>query len=104
MERTCIDRSYRAVRRELRFDVGYADFIRALESLLGRMNVDALPEIARETQERAREKLAAVVGLSGFALFQRIDHGALSRVFGGHASKARTYVFGNALIAVEMTK
>ena len=42
MNRTRVEHSYMSVRRELWFSVGYADFTRGLDSLLRRLNVDAL--------------------------------------------------------------
>jgi uncharacterized protein (DUF302 family) len=44
------------------------------------------------------------VGPFDFTLFQKIDHGSVVTVLAGRHCEATTYVFGNALIAVEMTK
>ena len=44
------------------------------------------------------------MGPLDFTLFQRLDHGALVASPSGQHARAVTYVFGNALIAVEMTK
>jgi uncharacterized protein (DUF302 family) len=104
MHRTTIDHPYRTVRRELRFPVPYADFTYALESLLGTIDVAALRDLAHDPPEVAREKLSTMVGLSGFGLFQKIDHGSVLSSLAGIPLPATTYVFGNALIAVEMTK
>jgi uncharacterized protein (DUF302 family) len=104
MIRTSIDHPYRTVRRELRFPVPYAAFTRALESLLGKFDPAVLSEIAHDSPERARAKLGGMLGLSGFALFQRIDHGSLLKSLAGQRKPAMTYVFGNALIALEMTR
>jgi hypothetical protein len=51
-----------------------------------------------------RDDLAASVGPSGFALFQTIDHGGIITALGGRPARAMTYVFGNGLIAVQMTR
>jgi uncharacterized protein (DUF302 family) len=96
--------TYEAVRRELIFDVSHTAFSEALEGLLGRMDPDALDELYRDTPEAARAKLAANVGPLGFTLFQRLDHGGLVKTLYGARARATTYVFGNALIAVEMTR
>ena len=45
-----------------------------------------------------------MAGMSGFALFQKIDHGAILGALANRPTRALTYVFGNALIAVEMTR
>lgn len=104
MHRKNVDHPYGAVRRELRFAVGYDEFTRALESLLGRLDPAGLVGIGRDTPDRAREKLARMTGVSGFALVQKIDHGAVSRSLATRHLHAKTYVFGNALLASEMTK
>jgi uncharacterized protein (DUF302 family) len=44
------------------------------------------------------------VGPLDFTLFQKIDHGSVVASLYGKTARATTYVFGNALIAVEMTK
>jgi hypothetical protein len=104
MKRSSESRSYPAMRRELRFSVRYADFTRALDSLLARLSSDLLADISTETPEIARERLAALVGPSGFALFQKIDHGALLKTLTDRHVKAMTYVFGNLLITIDITK
>jgi uncharacterized protein (DUF302 family) len=37
-------------------------------------------------------------------LFQKLDHGGILTAVASRPTRAMTYVFGNALIAVEMTK
>ena len=54
--------------------------------------------------DKARAKLQTFVGPLDFSLFQKIDHGAILASLYGRRAHAMTYVFGNALIAVEMTK
>lgn len=96
--------TYQANRRELFFDVSYASFTTAFEQLLGRMDVTAFTEITTAGPDAARAKLASFVGPLGFALFQKLDHGGILSSLTGRLTQAMTYVFGNALIAVEMTK
>src|SRR5262249_5045873 len=95
---------YQASRVERTFDVPYAAFVRGLASLLGRMDPAALGELSSSTPDEGRRRLAKLPGPSGFAIFQEIDHGVLVTAFTGRAARATTYVFGNALIAIEMTK
>ncbi len=104
MNRTSVDHVYRTIRRELRFAVPYADFTRALETLLGRINPVLMSEIASESPERARDRLASLVGPSGLALFQKIDHGAMLKVLAGRSVPSMTYVVGNVLLATEMMR
>jgi uncharacterized protein (DUF302 family) len=101
---TFVDRPYPAVRREHALSVRFDAFGSALESLLGVMDVSALGALGPVSAEAARAKLASFVGPSGFALFQKIDHGTLLSALTGRRVRATTYVFGNALIAIEMTK
>ena len=97
-------KNYEAHRVEVELDVSHAAFAHAFEGLLGSMDLDALRELMRESPEEARKKFAASVGPLGFALFQKIDHGSVLTLFAGGQVRATTYVFGNALTAVEMTK
>jgi uncharacterized protein (DUF302 family) len=89
---------------EVIMDASYANFTRAFESLLGRMPVEALSELHSLSAQAAREKLASFVGPLDFTLFQKLDHGAIVTALVGRHCEATTYVFGNALIAVEMTR
>jgi len=104
MSTSHLDHPYAAIRREHTLDIDYDAFTHHLESLLGTMDVAFLQQMASHSPESARETLASQEGTSGFVLFQRLDHGMLLTVLGGPPTRATTYVFGNALIAVEMTK
>ena len=94
---------YQANRREVEFDVDHAAFSAAFEELLGRTDVSAFADAAPLTAEAARERLASFVGPLDFSLFQKIDRGGLRTAITGKPTLATTYVFGNALIAVQMT-
>jgi len=96
--------AYEATRLELTFDVSHAEFTNALEALVGPIDLDLLKSLATQSPQAARAKLSSFVGPLDFTLFQKLDHGALLTAFTGQAVRATTYVFGNALIAVEMTK
>jgi uncharacterized protein (DUF302 family) len=96
--------TYQATRRETTYEVSYPAFTKAFESLLGRMTVDASSDLVQVGAEAARAKLAAVVGPLDFTLFQKLDHGAVLTALTPTPASAMLYVFGNALIAVEMTK
>jgi uncharacterized protein (DUF302 family) len=93
--------SYGAVRREVVFDVGHAAFSTAFESLLGRTDVGAFA--ATTPPDVLQKTLTSFVGPFDFSLFQKIDHGGLRTALAQKPTRATTYVFGNALIAVEMT-
>lgn len=98
------ERTYEVTRIELLLETSHADFTRAFESLLGRMPAEVFDEHPPWSPEATREKLASFVGPFDFTLFQKLDHGALVRALTGRPCEATTYVFGNALIAVEMTR
>jgi uncharacterized protein (DUF302 family) len=97
-------RTYEATQVEETLEVSHADFTRAFEGLLGKMNFEALSALPTLSAEAARTKLASFVGPLDFTLFQKIDHGAVLTALTGRQARAVTYVFGNALIAVEMTR
>jgi uncharacterized protein (DUF302 family) len=96
--------AYEARRIERELAVSHAAFGLALEALLGRMDVEALAAIAGQPPDDAMATLQAFVGPLDFTLFQKLDHGGLLSAFTGKPTNATTYVFGNALIAIEMTK
>ena len=98
------ERTQRITQIELIMDASHANFTHAFESLLGRMPVDALSGLHSLSAQAAREKLASFVGPLDFTLFQKLDHGAIVTALVGRHCEATTYVFGNALIAVEMTR
>jgi uncharacterized protein (DUF302 family) len=104
MSASHVDHPYAAIRREHTFDIDYDAFTHHLESLLGTIDLAFLEQMASHSAESVRERHASFEGRSGFVLFQRLDHGTLVTILGGRPTRATTYVFGNALIAVEMTK
>jgi uncharacterized protein (DUF302 family) len=99
-----LDHAYAARRREYTLDVGYDAFTGALLSMIGRTDLRAVDGTGASSWADVRKQLASFVGPSDFSLFQTIDHGNLLSAFAGHTIRAATYVFGNALIAIEMTK
>lgn len=97
-------RSYPVTQTEWTIDLSYDGFRAAFEVLLGRMDAEMFRDLPSLSPEAARAKLASVVGPLDFVLFQRIDHGAIVTSLYCQPACAMTYVFGNALIAVEMTR
>lgn len=91
-------------RVEITLDVSYAAFTSALEAQMGRIDLDALNDLATLSPQAARARLSAFNGPMDFTLFQKLDHGALLSALGGKPAHATTHVFGNGLIAFEMTK
>ena len=101
-----IDVPYAAIRRQLSASVDFATVTRRLEEQLGVMDLGALDAVAarRDGEAGLRARLQSMAGPSGFAVFQKIDHGVILDVLASRPARAITYVFGNALIAMEMTR
>lgn len=97
------EQKYTTTRRDIELRVSYARFTRAFESLLGTVKIPTTGDLRDASPAAARAKLASDVGPSGFALFQKIDHGALLSLLTTRSTFAMTYVFGNALVAGQMT-
>jgi uncharacterized protein (DUF302 family) len=85
-------------------ETSFKDFTRAFESLLGRTPVEVFDKLSSLSPKAGRARLASFVGPLEFVLFQTIDHGRIVTALTGRRCEATTYVFGNALIAIEMTK
>ncbi len=77
---------------------------KAFEQQLGQFNEETYKSLAAgEDVEKARAKLEAMVGPSGFMLFRTSDHGSLLRLV-GQKKKAIQYLVGNPLFAIQMTQ
>src|SRR5690348_9921203 len=100
------DTPYTAVRRQLSARVDFATVTKQLDEGLGTMDLGALDDVAarRASAAELRGRLQSMAGASGFAIFQKIDHGVILDALAGRPTRALTYVFGNALVAVEMTR
>jgi hypothetical protein len=85
-------------------ETSHANFTKAFESLLGRTSPDAMVQLRSLPPQAMRERLATFVGPLDFSLFDRIDHGALVTALTGHHCDAIMYIFGNALIAIQMSE
>jgi uncharacterized protein (DUF302 family) len=77
---------------------------KVFEQQLGQFNEETYKTLAAgEDVEKARAKLEAMVGPSGFMLFRTSDHGSLLRLV-GQKKKAIQYLVGNPLFAIQMTQ
>jgi len=77
---------------------------KAFEQQLGQFNEETYKSLAAgEDVEKARAKLEAMVGPSGFMLFKTSDHGSLLRLV-GQKKKAIQFLVGNPLFAIQMTQ
>jgi uncharacterized protein (DUF302 family) len=103
-QQRAVTRAYSVTQSEWTIEASYAAFTIAFEALLGRMDAQTFGDLPSLSPKEARAKLESVVGPLDFVLFQKIDHGAIVTSLYQRNARAMTYVFGNALIAVEMTK
>ncbi len=97
-------REYRAERVDQVLDAQYNAFVQGVRAACGKMDPDGLNDLADLAPDVARERLARFEGPSGFAIFHEINHGALLSAFTGRRARSTLYLFGNALIAIKMTK
>jgi uncharacterized protein (DUF302 family) len=85
-------------------DKSFDNVARAFEQQLGKFDSDVYKSLAASGDaEKARAKIEAMAGPSGFMLFGTNDHGSLLRIV-GQKRKAIQYVVGNPLFALQMTQ
>jgi uncharacterized protein (DUF302 family) len=85
-------------------DKPFDQVTKAFQQQLGQFNEETYKSLAAEEDvEKARAKLEAMVGPSGFMLFRSSDHGSLLRL-AGQKKKAIQYLLGNPLFAIQMTQ
>ena len=85
-------------------DKPFGDVTKAFEQQVGRFDPDVYKALAESGDaEKARAKIEAMAGPSGFMLFATHNHGALLRL-AGQKRKAIQYVVGNPLFALQMTQ
>ena len=85
-------------------DKPFGDVTQAFEQQLGRFDPDVYKALAEGGDaERAKAKIEAMAGPSGFMLFATHNHGTLLRL-ASQKRKAIQYVVGNPLFALQMTQ
>jgi uncharacterized protein (DUF302 family) len=85
-------------------DKPFDQVTKAFEQQLGQFNEETYRSLAAgEDVEKARGKLEAMVGPSGFMPFRTSNHGTLLRL-AGQQKKAIQYLVGNPLFAIQMTQ
>ena len=85
-------------------DKPFGDVTKAFEQQVGRFDPDVYKTLAEgEDAEKAKAKIEAMAGPSGFMLFATHNHGALLRL-ASQKRKAIQYVVGNPLLALQMTQ
>jgi uncharacterized protein (DUF302 family) len=82
----------------------FGDVTKAFEQQVGRFDPDVYKALAEGGDaDKAKAKIEAMAGPSGFMLFATHNHGALLGL-AGQKRKAIQYVVGNPLFAFQMTK
>jgi uncharacterized protein (DUF302 family) len=85
-------------------DKPFDQVVKSFDQQLGQFNPEIYKSLAAgEDTEKARAKIEAMVGPSGFMLFRTSDHGALLRL-AGQKKQALQYLVGNPLFAIQMTQ
>jgi uncharacterized protein (DUF302 family) len=80
----------------------YDRFIGALEKTAGRFDEDVEQDM-RSNPRRAEERIKAMEGEQGLMILWIFDHGEALNILGVHA-KAKQYLIGNPLTAIQMTR
>lgn len=90
------------VHESIELPVGYDDFIRRFEAILGRFDPAVEPLVVNDP-DAAAERIGKMAGEQGLMIFATQDHGALLAI-AGTPRKAKRYHIGNPLIALQMTQ
>jgi uncharacterized protein (DUF302 family) len=86
--------------RSLLIERSYEEFTGRLEQILGRFVPSKLKGL---TPDGTREALKSMEGEQGFMIIQIFDHGA-DLLMVGQNRKARQYLIGNPLVAIQATR
>jgi uncharacterized protein (DUF302 family) len=86
--------------RSLVIERGYEEFTGRLEQILGRFVASKLNGL---TPDSAIEALKSMEGEQGFMIINIFDHGADLLMVGQHR-KAKQYLIGNPLVAIQITR
>ena len=86
--------------RSLLIERSYEEFTERLEKILGRFVESKLKGV---TPDGAREALKSMEGEEGFMIIKILDHGA-DLLMVGQRRKAKQYLIGNPLVAIQITR
>jgi uncharacterized protein (DUF302 family) len=86
--------------RSLLIERGYEEFTGRLEQILGRFVASKLKGL---TPDGAMEALKSMEGEQGFMIIDIFDHGA-DLLMVGQRRKAKQYLIGNPLVAIQITR
>ncbi len=92
----------RVQHRAVTVSARYEPFTGGLEKILGRFSADVQKEAANNP-DVAAQRIKAMEGEQGLMIFQILDHGAALNIIGAR-KKAKQYLIGNPLVAIQMTR
>lgn len=81
----------------------FSEVVKYFDRQLGTYDPTAFTGSPPPAPAEVRARIEAMAGSSGFMRFGMTDHGALLSLFGARR-RARQYVIGNPLIALQMTQ
>jgi uncharacterized protein (DUF302 family) len=88
-------------------DRSYEQVIEALEAQLGRAdweNIAQQLKMTNATFEQVVQTIEQQIGTSGFAIFGKLEQGALLTYLAGKPTRSNQYLIGNPLLAIQMIK
>jgi uncharacterized protein (DUF302 family) len=87
--------------QQVKLSSTYDDFIAKFESIVNHLEGDYAKNVLTEPK-KVEEYLRSLEGNTGLIIFNIQNHGALLNLK-GQACKAKQYVIGNPLVAIQMT-
>jgi len=91
----------RVLHRSVTISAAYEHFTNALEQILGHLPADIQQDIVNQPQV-AQQRIKAAEGAQGLMIFAVFDYGAALNMVNA-PRKAKQYLIGNPLTAIEMT-
>ena len=101
MKELLIENSVVVMHRQIALQSTYESFTTKLESTIKLLDVEYAKDVLSDP-DKVQSYLKSLEGTIGLILFNIQNHGALLNIY-GKPRKAKQYVIGNPLIAIQMT-
>ena len=101
MEDLLFENSVVVKHRQIALQSGYESFTTKVESIIKLLNVEYAKDVLSDPG-KVQSYLKSLERTTGLIIFNIQDHGALLNIY-GKPRKAKQYVIGNPLIAIQMT-
>jgi uncharacterized protein (DUF302 family) len=101
MEDLLFEKSVVVKHRQISLQSTYESFTTKLESTIKSLNVEYAKDVLSDPG-KVQSYLKSLEGTTGLIIFSIQNHGALLNIY-GKPRKAKQYVIGNPLIAIQMT-